>query len=97
VRWEEAPIPDLFPHARSGGRAELTAAAEFVCSVIASCRYTLVDAFAGGDRVAAQLVYDADRRDGVPVRLLMAALYRWRDGRVVEIAEYPCRAVVESG
>lgn len=95
--WTEAPIPDLFPDGRGGGRAELAEAAKFVCAALATRRYTLVDAFAAGDRVAAELVYDAVRRDGEPVRLRIATLYRWRDGRVAHASEYPCRAVAGDG
>jgi ketosteroid isomerase-like protein len=90
VRWVEAPTA-FYPEGRAGGRPELTAAAERVSALLTERRYTLVDAFAAADRVAAEYVWEARfRADGRRLRIPMVTLYRLHDGRVVELHEYPC-------
>ncbi len=90
VRWVEAPTR-FSPEGRSGGRAELDAAATGVSALLSERRYTLVDAFAVADRVAAEYLWEATyRADGRRLRIRMATLYRLRDGRFAELHEYPC-------
>ena len=90
VRWVEAPTP-FFPAGRSGGRAELDAAATGVSALLSERRYTLVDAFAVADRAAAEYLWEATyREDGRRLRIRMVTTYRLRDGRFTELHEYPC-------
>jgi len=90
VRWVEAPTP-FFPEGRKGGRAELEAAAKGLSALLCARHDTLVDAFAAADRVAAEYLWEATyREDGRRLRLRMVTLYRVRDGRFIELHEYPC-------
>ncbi|MGY1686600.1 nuclear transport factor 2 family protein [Geodermatophilus sp. SYSU D00867] len=90
VRWVEAPTP-FFPSGRSGGRTELEAAVRGVSGLLSERRYTLVDAFAVADRVAAEYLWEATyREDGRRLRIRMVTLYRLQDGRFTELHEYPC-------
>ncbi|MGY1702746.1 nuclear transport factor 2 family protein [Geodermatophilus sp. SYSU D00766] len=90
VRWVEAPLP-FFPHGRSGGRAEVEAAVRSVSALLSERRYTLVDAFAVDDRVAAEYLWEATYREGDrQLRVHMVTLYRLQDGRCIEVREYPC-------
>ena len=90
VRWVEAPTP-FFPEGRSGGRAELDAAATGVSALLSERRYRLVDAFAVADRAAAEYLWEATyREDGRRLRIRMVTTYRLRDGRFTELHEYPC-------
>ena len=89
-RWVEAPMA-LHPQGRSGGRAELTAAAERVAAMASERRYTLVTALASGDRVAAEYVWEGTYREGgANVKIRLATFYQLRDGQFVELHEYPC-------
>jgi ketosteroid isomerase-like protein len=90
VRWVEAPTP-FYPEGRTGGRRELADAAERVSALLTERRYTLVDAFTVADRLAAEYVWEATfRADGRRLRIPMVTLYQLRDGRFVELHEYPC-------
>jgi ketosteroid isomerase-like protein len=90
VRWVEAPT-SFYPEGRSGGREELNAAAERVAALLTDRRYTLVDAVAVADRVAAEYVWEARFREGGrSLRVPMATFYRLRDGLFAELHEYPC-------
>ena len=90
VRWVEAPTP-FFPSGRSGGRAELEAAAREVSTLLSERRYTLVDAFAVDDRVAAEYSWEATyREDDRRLRIRLVTLYRMRDDAFTEVHEYPC-------
>ncbi|MGY1669156.1 nuclear transport factor 2 family protein [Geodermatophilus sp. SYSU D00710] len=90
VRWVEAPTP-FFPAGRSGGRAELDAAVRGVSARLDERHYTLLDAFAAADRVAAEYLWEATyREDGRRLRIRLVTLYRLRDGRCAELHEYPC-------
>ncbi len=96
VRWVEAPTP-FFPSGRSGGWAELEAAVRGVSTRLTGRRYTLVDAFATADRVAAEYLWEATyREDGRRLRIPVVTLYRLRDGRFTELREYPCAEPPES-
>jgi ketosteroid isomerase-like protein len=90
VRWVEAPTP-FFPEGRGGGRAEINAAVKGVSALLRERRYTLVDAFAVADRVAAEYLWAATYREGGRQLLIrMVTLYRLRSGRFTELHEYPC-------
>jgi ketosteroid isomerase-like protein len=90
VRWVEAPTP-FFATGRSGGRAELDAAVRGVSARLDERRYTLLDAFAAADRIAAEYLWEATyRQDGRRLRIRLVTLYRLRDGRFAELHEYPC-------
>jgi hypothetical protein len=90
LNWSEAPT-SLFPAGRGGGRDQMAEAVALVSSMLSWRRYEIVSVVSEGDRIAAAYVWEAGYRSGEGrLHIDLAAFYRIKDGRFIEILEYPC-------
>lgn len=95
-RWHELPTA-AFPCGRSGGRADLRAAAEHGLKLVPDRRMT-IRRLVGGDRqIALELDWEGTLsaylgdalREGTRVRLRVAMFLAFSEGQIVEQIDYP--------